>query len=94
MCGCGATVGQKMASEFGTITEKVVYKVVLTGGKRIYMILVVHLFQGPCAGKTTALSRIRTFFENLGWKVRLFHTKLCMFSLCRFILYLKQQLFY
>ncbi|XP_003386950.1 PREDICTED: TRPL translocation defect protein 14-like [Amphimedon queenslandica] len=36
-------------------THRVVYKVVLTGG--------------PCAGKTTALARFRTFFENLGWKV-------------------------
>jgi predicted ATPase len=33
----------------------VVYKVVLTGG--------------PCAGKTTSLSRLRIFFEGLGWKV-------------------------
>jgi predicted ATPase len=32
-----------------------VYKVVLTGG--------------PCAGKTTTLSRLGTFFESLGWKV-------------------------
>ena len=24
---------------------------------------------GPCAGKTTALSRLSTFFENIGWKV-------------------------
>lgn len=32
-----------------------IYKVVLTGG--------------PCGGKTTGQSRLRTFFENLGWKV-------------------------
>jgi thymidylate kinase len=38
-----------------TTEHKIVYKVVLTGG--------------PCAGKTTALARFRTFFENLGWKV-------------------------
>ena len=24
---------------------------------------------GPCAGKTTALARVSTFFENIGWKV-------------------------
>ncbi|XP_064392262.1 TRPL translocation defect protein 14-like isoform X1 [Halichondria panicea] len=35
--------------------ESVLYKVVLTGG--------------PCAGKTTTVARLRTFFENLGWKV-------------------------
>ena len=27
------------------------------------------LCAGPCGGKTTASARIRTFFENLGWKV-------------------------
>ena len=32
-----------------------VYKLVLTGG--------------PCGGKTTAQSKLATFFENLGWKV-------------------------
>ena len=24
---------------------------------------------GPCGGKTTALARLSTFFENIGWKV-------------------------
>jgi len=24
---------------------------------------------GPCAGKTTSINRIKTFFENIGWKV-------------------------
>ena len=24
---------------------------------------------GPCAGKTTTVARLGTFFENLGWKV-------------------------
>jgi len=32
-----------------------IWKLVLTGG--------------PCAGKTTALARLSTFFENIGWKV-------------------------
>ena len=32
-----------------------VWRLVLTGG--------------PCAGKTTALARLSTFFENIGWKV-------------------------
>ncbi|KAJ8725455.1 hypothetical protein PYW08_003638 [Mythimna loreyi] len=36
-------------------TQKIVYKLVLTGG--------------PCGGKTTGQSRLSTFFENLGWKV-------------------------
>jgi len=29
----------------------------------------VVLTGGPCAGKTTSISRIKTFFENIGWKV-------------------------
>lgn len=35
------------------------------------IIILFHcfFFSGPCAGKTTALARFRTFFENLGWKV-------------------------
>ncbi|XP_022238480.1 TRPL translocation defect protein 14-like [Limulus polyphemus] len=37
------------------LKEKIVYKLVLTGG--------------PCAGKTTGQTRLSTFFENLGWKV-------------------------
>ena len=32
-------------------------------------LLFVCPFSGPCAGKTTTLARLRTFFENLGWKV-------------------------
>ena len=24
---------------------------------------------GPCGGKTTAMARLSTFFENIGWKV-------------------------
>ncbi|GAB6029835.1 TRPL translocation defect protein 14 [Chamberlinius hualienensis] len=36
-------------------SEKVIFKLVLTGG--------------PCGGKTTGQERLRTFFENLGWKV-------------------------
>ncbi|CAG9585731.1 unnamed protein product [Danaus chrysippus] len=36
-------------------SQKIVYKLVLTGG--------------PCGGKTTGQSRLSTFFENLGWKV-------------------------
>lgn len=36
-------------------SQRRIYKVVLTGG--------------PCGGKTTGQSRLRTFFENLGWKV-------------------------
>uniref|UniRef100_A0A1Q3FYG0 NadR/Ttd14 AAA domain-containing protein n=1 Tax=Culex tarsalis TaxID=7177 RepID=A0A1Q3FYG0_CULTA len=39
----------------GTVDEKKVYKLVLTGG--------------PCGGKTTGQARLCTFFENLGWKV-------------------------
>ena len=38
------------------VTEKSrVWKLVLTGG--------------PCGGKTTGQARLRTFFENIGWKV-------------------------
>ena len=28
-----------------------------------------QISEGPCAGKTTTLARLRTLFENLGWKV-------------------------
>ncbi|XP_077533718.1 TRPL translocation defect 14 isoform X2 [Haemaphysalis longicornis] len=35
--------------------ERIVYKLVLTGG--------------PCSGKTTGQARLSTFFENYGWKV-------------------------
>lgn len=35
--------------------EKRIHRVVFTGG--------------PCAGKTTSINRIKTFFENIGWKV-------------------------
>lgn len=35
--------------------ERVIYKVVLTGG--------------PCSGKTTGQARLSTFLENYGWKV-------------------------
>ena len=31
----------------------------------------VIIILGPCAGKTTTVARLRTFFENLGWKVRM-----------------------
>jgi hypothetical protein len=49
----------------------VVYKVVLTGGIIFYVprIAALLLYAGPCAGKTTSLSRLRIFFEGLGWKV-------------------------
>jgi len=43
-----------MSQQVGKNNNKV-YRVVLTGG--------------PCGGKTTAQTRICTFFENLGWKV-------------------------
>ena len=33
----------------------------------------VYYIVGPCAGKTTTVARLRTFFENLGWKVKLGH---------------------
>ena len=33
------------------------YKLVLTGG--------------PCGGKTTGQSKLATFFESIGWKVRI-----------------------
>lgn len=42
-------------SPSGEARKVFIYKVVLTGG--------------PCAGKTTTMARLRTFFENLGWKV-------------------------
>jgi thymidylate kinase len=29
----------------------------------------VVLTGGPCAGKTTSMNRIRSFFEKVGWKV-------------------------
>ena len=32
-------------------------------------------FLGPCGGKTTGQARLCTFFENLGWKVGIIHTK-------------------
>jgi hypothetical protein len=35
--------------------QKRLHRVVFTGG--------------PCAGKTTAINRIKNFFENIGWKV-------------------------
>lgn len=38
--------------------QKRLHRVVFTGG--------------PCAGKTTAINRIKNFFENIGWKVRFF----------------------
>uniref|UniRef100_A0A0N5ABN0 AAA_28 domain-containing protein n=1 Tax=Syphacia muris TaxID=451379 RepID=A0A0N5ABN0_9BILA len=38
-----------------TTSRRKIYKVVLTGG--------------PCGGKTTGQSRLRSFFESLGWKV-------------------------
>uniref|UniRef100_A0A1S4J1H5 DUF3456 domain-containing protein n=1 Tax=Culex quinquefasciatus TaxID=7176 RepID=A0A1S4J1H5_CULQU len=44
-----------MKNMAGTVDEKKVYKLVLTGG--------------PCGGKTTGQARLCTFFENLGWKV-------------------------
>lgn len=37
--------------------QKRMHRVVFTGG--------------PCAGKTTAINRIKNFFENIGWKVRI-----------------------
>ena len=36
------------------------------GKKRIHRVV---LTGGPCAGKTTSINRIKTFFENIGWKV-------------------------
>ncbi|VDO47003.1 unnamed protein product [Onchocerca flexuosa] len=37
------------------VTKRHIYKIVLTGG--------------PCGGKTTGQDRLRTFFEEMGWKV-------------------------
>ncbi|VDK67276.1 unnamed protein product [Onchocerca ochengi] len=37
------------------VTKRHIYKIVLTGG--------------PCGGKTTGQDRLRTFFEEIGWKV-------------------------
>lgn len=34
--------------------------------KRIHRVV---LTGGPCAGKTTSINRIKTFFDNIGWKV-------------------------
>ena len=58
--------------------EKMVYKVVLTGGMVIKLASLAHSTEqaittctGPCAGKTTALVRVSTFFEQIGWKVLL-----------------------
>ena len=60
---------------------RVVYKVVLTGGTvkntdhdgsvaaKNYTEPHFCSSPGPCAGKTTTVARLRTFFENLGWKV-------------------------
>ena len=36
-------------------SKKIIHRVVLTGG--------------PCAGKTTSINRVKSFFENIGWKV-------------------------
>lgn len=38
----------------GFESDKRIHRVVLTGG--------------PCAGKTTSINRIKSFFENIGWK--------------------------
>ena len=34
--------------------------------KRIHRVVFTG---GPCAGKTTCINRIKTFFESIGWKV-------------------------
>ncbi|VDD96581.1 unnamed protein product, partial [Enterobius vermicularis] len=49
------SVPQKRLSSGSNEDKPRIYKVVLTGG--------------PCGGKTTGQSRLRTFFENMGWKV-------------------------
>lgn len=56
--------------------ERIVYRLVLTGGKLCFFVLEVILLiflcpLGPCSGKTTGQARLSTFFENLGWKVSL-----------------------
>ena len=38
------------------------YKIVLTGGS-------IHLFEGPCGGKTSVQAILSDTFENMGWKV-------------------------
>ena len=63
--------------------SRVVYRVVLTGGVCVCVCsygtlhVCVCVYAGPCAGKTTTLARLRTFFENLGWKVRTYLPRNC-----------------
>ncbi|CAB4068062.1 TRPL translocation defect protein 14 [Lepeophtheirus salmonis] len=45
----------KSAMETSKKSQKIVWKLVLTGG--------------PCGGKTTGQARLSTFFEDIGWKV-------------------------
>lgn len=48
------TISPTESAEFSGESEKRIHRIVLTGG--------------PCAGKTTSIQRIRSFFENIGWK--------------------------
>jgi thymidylate kinase len=36
------------------------------GGRHVHRVVFTG---GPCAGKTTSINRIKSFFENIGWKV-------------------------
>ncbi|KAI6647977.1 hypothetical protein LOD99_8305 [Oopsacas minuta] len=53
--GTAETVSSEKVRAGLDANKRVIYKVVLTGG--------------PVAGKTTTITELRSFFENIGWKV-------------------------
>lgn len=80
-CSAAESDGPAASPAAGTVggPQKVIYKVALTGGKagRKNATMTTNVPAnlpgppaGPCAGKTSALVRLRTFFEGIGWKVR------------------------
>lgn len=49
------TCFNQIISAHSSLDQKKIHRVVLTGG--------------PCSGKSTCLNRLKTFFQNIGWKV-------------------------
>lgn len=56
-------------SEISLIREHIIFEFFSIFFKFEVKIHRVVLTGGPCAGKTTSINRIKTFFENIGWRV-------------------------
>lgn len=87
-------------NSIGERKDRIIYKVVLTGGRRAFLVApppppspsleffwTSFFFVGPCAGKTTALVRLRTFFESVAWKVVIHNQTLMLKNVTKLIIF-------